>query len=112
MVFQPHPAAFHAFFVVWMILIISNAVFFHGNKNVALKRRFLPVTAFGVGILFIGFTTYLTGKISPIMIIAVTVIIILNVKGTKICDACGKTNHGRNPFVPQKHCTNCGAPLK
>ena len=109
---QPHPHAVGLFFFIWVILGICGIAFFYVYKNAALKRKIFPIWIIGVGALLIGFASYITGQISPIMIFFVIIISVLNIRGHKICDACGKTNYGRNPFTPQKHCSNCGAPLK
>jgi hypothetical protein len=61
--------------------------------------------------LFIGFV-WAMGVASPIFIIAVVIITVLNLRAVKFCDACGKTMMIQNPLSPPQYCSKCGAQLK
>jgi len=100
---------FPVFFGVWVALGILS-LFFFLNKDAALKRKVWPAFTIATGILFIGFL-WAMGASSPLFVIAVVIITVLNLRAAKFCDACGKTLMMRNPLSPPQYCAKCGAKL-
>src|SRR5262245_7282586 len=106
---------FPMFFGVWVALGLVFTAFFYLNKDAALKRKVHPPFAIAVGVLFLGFVM-LTGKPRDafflfVMVPAIALITLLNIRNTKFCSACGKMLVSQNPFAPPKFCTKCGASL-
>jgi hypothetical protein len=105
---------FPIFFGTWVVLgLVSFFIFFIG-KNAELKRKLWPPFVIGAGVLFI-FFVYLMGfdgKIMYMMVPAVILITILNLRATKFCDSCGKSIINQNLFVKPEFCSKCGSKLK
>ena len=105
---------FPIFFGTWVVLgLVSFYIFFIG-KNAELKRKLWPPFVIGTGVLFILFV-YLMGfggEAMYMMVPAVILITILNLRATKFCDSCGKTIINQNFFVKPEFCSKCGAKLK
>ncbi len=101
------------FFIVWAVLGIGGGSFFFFIKNADLKRKLHPAFVISAGILFILFAYLLRLPTIAFVIIipAVMFITIVNLKVTKFCDECGKTNVSQNPFSIPKYCSKCGAAL-
>jgi len=101
------------FFIFWAVLGIGGGSFFFFSKNVELKRKLHPVFVFSAGILFILFAYLLRLPVIAFVITipAVIFITMVNLKVTKFCDECGKTNVSHNPFSIPKFCSKCGAAL-
>ena len=108
------PQLFPAFFAIWAMLGVGSAVFFSLNRNAALKKRVLPPFLIFTGVLFLGFVFY-TGAPKDFLYIAVpmvALIMLLNMRTIRFCDACGRTLYNQNLFSPPKFCSKCGASLK
>jgi len=112
MVPQDYHDRFNIFFVVWVVLAVASAAFFYGSNNATLKRKIFPFWISFAGGLFIVFTSYIQGHFSWFPILPVALIIYLNIKNTKFCTVCGKTQYNRNLTTPQKYCANCGSSLQ
>lgn len=106
---------FPIFFGVWIVLGVFSAAFFFLNNNAALKRKVHPPFVIGIGVLFIIFGVLMGfGRDAFFFIVivpAVAVITILNLRNTKFCGSCGKTLISQNPFTPPKFCSKCGTSL-
>jgi hypothetical protein len=109
------PWAFVGFILVWCILGLASFLFFHFNRNVALKRRVLPVLTVIVVAMFLGVVYYFIGSSQPLVFVfavpAVVVISYLNIRMTRFCNSCGKTLHQQLPFTTVRFCPHCGAEL-
>ena len=106
--------AFPLFAVAWAALSVAGAAFFLLNRDAALKRKMmLPFMLVAVA-LFLGFAVYV-GAPNEFLLLAVplsVLIIALNLRTIRFCDACGRTVSGQNPFAPAKFCSKCGASLE
>lgn len=111
----PQPE-FMEFLFVWVLLGLSSFLFFHLNRNAALKRRVLPAFAIAAGAIFGGFVYLSVGRQEPqvlyIMIPALILITFLNVRTTRFCDFCGRTLYRQPIFSQTQFCPHCGAELK
>lgn len=109
---QEIPEIFPVFFGVWVVLGLFSVAFFL-NKNAPLKRKVWPPFIIATGLLFIGFTLamgiprHMLGIIVP----AVALITILNLRAVQFCNSCGATIMSQNPFVKAAFCSKCGAKL-
>ncbi|MEO5915017.1 MAG: hypothetical protein ABIS50_12355 [Luteolibacter sp.] len=105
-----------AFMVFWGILGLGSFLFFHFNRNTALKRRILPIFIILTGLIFGGFVYYMTGRQQPqvlgFMIPAIILISFLNIRTTRFCDACGRTLYRQPIFTRAQFCPHCGSELK
>jgi hypothetical protein len=94
---------------IWVALGLASFLFFHFNRNAALKRIAFPMFIVTVGVLFGTFVYLSTGRQHPqMMYLAVPAIVLisfLNIRQTRFCEACGKTlyqgflNRGQATFL-------------
>jgi uncharacterized membrane protein YfcA len=109
------PREFVIFMVVWVILGITSFLFFHFNRNAALKRTIWPAFIVAIGIIFGGFLFYFVGRQqAQILYVAVPAIILisfLNMRTVRFCDSCGKTLYRQPIFSRTQFCPYCGAQL-
>ncbi len=105
---------FPIFFVVWVGLGLFSACFFFLNKNAPLKRKVWPRFMILTGVLFVGFVWSMSGSAQMLFILvpAVTLITLLNLRALHFCDACGATLINQNPLSRPAFCSKCGANLK
>jgi len=105
---------FTIFISVWAVLILVSFLLFSVNKNATFKRKVWPIFIVGIGIAFAGFVTWMFYPHPPYLIAypAIALISFLNIKLTKFCDECGKTNFPQTPFSGLKFCQKCGASLE
>jgi hypothetical protein len=84
------------------------------DKDVARKKRLLPVFIIGSGALFVVFGFLISGSFSILafMIPAVVLISLLNLCMIRICSACGRTIHSGMWFARAEYCSKCGARLE
>ena len=97
---------------VWVVFGWAGLIFFRFSKNGRLKRRLYPfycgiIGAFmGLFPLLVGAPPWMPLFLSPLLV----GFIVLTVRSTKFCEACGATNHslwfGRINF-----CQKCGVPF-
>ena len=110
------PPEFIAFMIVWGILGVSSFLFFHFNRNSALKRRIWPAFIIAIGLIFGGFVYFIMGRQQPqvlyLMVPAVILISFLNIRTTRFCDSCGKTLYRQPIFSRIQFCPHCGAELQ
>ncbi|MBA6292763.1 hypothetical protein H4J58_13635 [Colwellia sp. MB3u-70] len=107
-------AVFPIFIGVWVILGLLSFLVFFVSKNVERKKRFWTPFIIFTGVLFIAFI-YLMGfggQNLYIMIPMVVLISFLNIRSTKFCDSCGKTNINQQFLSPAKFCNKCGEALE
>jgi len=110
------PPEVTAFIITWVLLGLGSFLFFHFNRNAALKRRVWKISVIAVGFIFTGFVYLILGHQEPqVMYILVPVVILislLNIRMTRFCDSCGKTVY-RHPFLSRaRFCSHCGIELK
>ena len=110
------PPEFLVFMVVWVCLGLGSFLFFHFNRNTALKRQVWPVFIIAIGLMFGGFVYLMMGRQQPqvlyLMGPAIFLISFLNIRTTRFCDSCGKTLYRQPIFTRTQFCPHCGAQLK
>ena len=107
--------AFFTFAIVWVILGISSFLFFHLNRDAALKRRIFPIFVISVGVVFGCFVAYMSRGYLQVLFVAIpmiSLITFLNLRKTRFCDACGRTLYQQPIFSRSQFCPRCGAQLK
>ncbi|WP_108124649.1 hypothetical protein [Saccharospirillum mangrovi] len=105
---------FPIFIGTWIVLGgISTAIFIVG-KNAQLKRKFWPPFIIGTGLLLIGFVYAMgiAGQAFYMMVTAVALVTILNLRSMKFCDACGRAVMNQNLLVKAEYCSKCGEKLQ
>lgn len=105
---------FAIFAPFWVVLGVSSFVFFHFNRNAALKRRIFPFFVIAVGIIFTAFLAYMTRGFPRVLFLAVPMIgliTFLNIRRTHFCDSCGRTLYSQPTFKRPAFCPRCGAQL-
>ncbi len=105
---------FPVFFGVWIVLGLASTGFFFFNKNAGLKRKVWPPFMVITGLLFIGFSLAIgiPGNALYLMVPAVVLITLLNLRSAHFCNACGATIQTQNPFSKRTFCSKCGAKLE
>jgi len=110
------PPEFIAFMVLWVLLGLGSFLFFHFNRNAALKRRVWPVFIVAIGLILGGFVYFSMGREQPLvlyfMVPAILLISFFNIRTTRFCDSCGRTLHRQPVFSRAQFCPQCGAELK
>ena len=110
------PPEFIVFMVVWACLGLGSFLFFHFNHNADLKRRIWPAFIIAIGLIFGGFVYYMMGREQPhvlyLLVPAIILISLLNMRTTRFCDSCGKTLSRQPIFSRTQFCPHCGAQLK
>jgi hypothetical protein len=114
-IMRPDPQIIVPLFIAtWIVLGIFSLWLMYFDTNVARKKRLLPIFVVGSGLLFIIFSYLMTGA-QPRMLLflcpPVTLIIFLNLRGIKICSACGRTIHSGVWLSKAEFCPKCGARL-
>ena len=108
------PPAVVAVMLIWGALGLGSFLFFHFNRNAALKRRIWPAFIILVGAIFGGFMYY-SGFRQPqafyIFGPALIIISFLNIRTTRFCGSCGKTLYRQPIFSRIQFCPYCGAEL-
>jgi hypothetical protein len=96
---------------VWGVLCLFSACFFFLSKNATLKRKVWPPFSVAAAILFVGFAWAMDAppQMFVIIIPAVALVTLLNLRAMKFCDACGKTTMSQNLMSPPQFCSKCGA---
>ncbi len=102
------------FFGIWVVLGSISFLIFFVSKNAERKKKLWAPFVIFAGVLFIGFTYVmgLDGQHLYVMVPMVILISFLNIRLTKFCGACGKTNINQNFFSPAKFCNKCGNALE
>jgi len=111
---RPHPEIGPWFFATWIVLGIAGAWFVYFDRNVARKKRLLPVFIVGSGALFVIFAFLMSGsmRILAFMVPAVVLISFLNLRMIRVCSACGRTIQSGMWFTRAEYCSKCGARLE
>jgi hypothetical protein len=111
---KPHPEITPWFIATWIVLGIVGLWSMYLDKDVARKKRLLPVFIIGSGALFVVFVFLISGSfgILAFMIPAVVLISFLNLRMIRICSACGRTIHSGMWFTRPEYCSKCGASLE
>jgi membrane protein CcdC involved in cytochrome C biogenesis len=109
----PHPEITPWFIATWIILGIVG-VWSNFDRNVARKKRLLPVFNIGAGALFVVFVFLISGSLALLALIVPFVVLIafLNHRIIRVCSACGRTIHSGMWFTRADYCSKCGARLE
>jgi hypothetical protein len=102
------------FFASWAIVRLIGWLYFLGNKNIDLKRRFNKWTVIVYAIMF--FFLVAPGSESPPFVLlfvaaAIALVVFLNLRNTIYCNDCGKVYYHQGWFNRVKYCAKCGAKL-
>ena len=111
---KAHPEIAPWFFGVWIALAIVGLWVTYLDKNVARKKRLIPVFTVGAGVIFAVFTLLMMGsdlRMMAFVIPAVALITFLNLRQIRVCSACGKTIHSGMWFAKAHYCPRCGGRL-
>jgi hypothetical protein len=103
---------FFVFFGVWVLLGVgSGALLWFGS--VELKRRWYPRLTVTAGVLFVSFVYWLmpVKQVLFVVIPAVTLITLLNLKTSKFCPQCGAFFQDFGSFFRSNYCRKCGHQL-
>lgn len=110
---KPHPQITGLFLGVWIALCIVGWWVTYLDKNIARKKRLLPVFIVGTGVTFAIFAPLITGDVRTIVLVvpAVLLIIFLNLRQIKVCPTCGRTIDSGMSFGKAVYCPKCGGRL-
>jgi len=90
---RPHPEVAPLFIATWITLGIASVWFLYFDRNIARKKRLLPVFIIGSGALFAMFVFLISGdlRVMGMVVPAVVLISFLNLRIIRICSSCGRT---------------------
>ena len=102
------------FFASWVIVRLIGWLYFLGNKNIELKRRFYKWSFIVYATMF--FFLVAPGSDSPPFVLlflgaAIAWVVYRNIRNTIFCNACGKVYYYKGLFNKIKYCPKCGAKL-
>jgi hypothetical protein len=111
---KPHPEIAPWFIATWIVLGIAGMWNAYLDKNIARKKRLLPVFIIGSGALFVIFTFLMIGnlRVLALTVPAVVLISFLNLRMIKVCPTCGRTIHSGMWFTRAAYCPKCGGRLE
>ena len=110
----PHPEIAPLFIATWVVLGIAGIWLMFIDKNVARKKRLLPVFIIGSGAAFVFFVFLMTADLRVLAFVlpAAVLISFLNLRIIKICSRCGRTIQSGMWFAKAEYCSKCGAKLE
>lgn len=110
---RPRPELFPLFAATWVALGFAAFWFLVVGKNIARKKRLLPVFNVGTGALFVVFTLLIMGDLRVMAFVApaTVLIVFLNQRILRVCDSCGRVIQSWMPFYRVKFCSGCGAKI-
>lgn len=110
---KPHPEMFLAFAATWVVLCLAGLWLFVLDKDIARKKRLLPVFVIGTGALFVIFALLITGEPRLLAFVApvTALIVFLNLRMLKVCESCGLVLQTNVPFYRARFCSGCGAKI-
>jgi len=111
---RPHPEVGPVFIGIWIALGIASLWFLYFDKNIARKKRLLPIFIIGSGALFAIFVFLISGdlRIMAFVVPAVVLISFLNLRTIRVCSSCGRTIKSGLWFSRAEYCAKCGAKLE
>lgn len=105
------PKAFVVFMICWIAIAIASWIFY-AKASYETKKSAHPFLIAAFGLIFLGFTEWLTQRKVPLLFVAAIIVIMyLNYRNTLFCKQCGATVYSRG-FARPKFCPKCGAPLQ
>ena len=110
---KAHPEITPWFIGVWIALAVVGLWAIYLDRNIARKKRLVPVFIVGVGVIFAIFVLVMTGdlRIMVFVIPAVALITFLNLRQIRVCPTCGRTIHSGMWFTRADYCPKCGGRL-
>jgi hypothetical protein len=106
-------AVLPVFAVVWAAFAIGGFLFFARNRDAARKRRYFPRLAIGAGVVFALVIAFIVPWPALFLFIPfIGVIVWLNIRMTRFCDACGRTLINQAWWSKMLFCPYCGEKLK
>ncbi len=110
---QPHPEIAPWFIGTWIALGAVGLGSTYFDKNIARKKRLLPVFTIATGATFLLFTLFMmpSAKVMAFAVPAVVLITWLNLRMVRFCSACGRTIQSGMWLSRAAYCPKCGARL-
>jgi hypothetical protein len=112
------PPGFYACFIGWGVFTLIGGLFFHFNRNVRLKRRWLAIFSALVSGSFACLMVSGQGEDPKILPYSAFVLLfslfftLVNFALVRFCDQCGSTLYSKDTFFNDSHfCPHCDAPL-
>jgi hypothetical protein len=105
---------FAIFMGTWAVLGVIGISVFFVSRNVERKKRYFPAWVVSIGLLFVGFSQWIMGfhpKQLIIIVPAVVLIAIFNLRATRFCPKCGRTIINKIPLERVVYCPKCGQKL-
>ncbi len=105
------PTPFKIFLICWILLGIASWVFYK-KATYGTKKTLHPYFMIAGGVIFLGFTEWITGGNVPwFFVLAVGVIALLNIRLMQFCPRCGATVYPQGFMSRPGFCPKCGAEL-
>jgi hypothetical protein len=110
---KPHPEITPWFFGVWLALMIVGVWITHLDRNIARKKRLLPVPIVVAGVLFVLATFWMTGdwRAMGFVIPAAALVTVLIVRQFRVCAACGRIINSGMWIARTQSCPKCDGRL-
>ena len=107
---KAHPEITWWFLGIWIALAIVGLWVTYVDKNIARKKRLLPIFIISSGIIFAVFTLLVVGDLRAMALVvpAVALIIFLNLRQLRVCETCGRTIQSGMWFARARYCPRCG----
>lgn len=102
------------FVASWVIIGLISWLYFRGNTNIDLKRRFHKWSAIVYGAMFFFLIALSFAGFSFFLLFfgaAIALITYLNIRNTIFCNACGKQSYNYKWFSKIEYCARCGVKL-
>ena len=104
------------FLLVLLGLAIASFWFTYLDKNVARKKRLIPILIVGIGVILASFMLLTTRELTltdALFILSIIALITLvNLRMIRVCSSCGRTIQSGIWFARADYCPRCGARLE
>ena len=105
------PEWHYAFMAAWVAVGVIFWAFFRFNRNARLKRVLYPLVVVATGAAFFAYVAAVFGLVSVAVAPFILLIVVVNLRLTRFCDACGASVYAKNSFSRPRACTRCSAKL-
>ena len=111
-----HAAAnppFPIWFGLWFLVSIGSSAFFRRNRSAALKRRVWAPFLVVCSVAFVGIVWVMGRRVETLYVVvpAVILLTLVNLRTVRFCDGCGATVRGTAPWRAPAYCPTCGHAL-
>lgn len=97
--------------VLFAVAGLVGGLYFMLSRDAERKQRFHVPYLVGLGVLLLTWFFASDALFAVVGVPAVAAIIWLNIRNTRFCPACGRTNYNAEWWTTQKYCSGCGAAL-